>query len=194
MKKHNEGYVLPFVLVVLVVVCLVAVSLLTASLDNLKRQQASIDRMEAKYAAQGEIEKLVAGLEKGIESINLTVTISKPNSEGEPDDEAYDAAVEADAIACAEDNTGALVEEWIRSCGNVIDIQEETDGYVIRAEADGVEATLKITISTTVKFIESKVNTIDASKIDCSVIIGITTTSPVTYVSYTISATGGETE
>lgn len=68
MKKHNEGYVLPFVLVVLVVVCLVAVSLLTASLDSLKRQQSSIDHMKDQYAAQGLIEQDVAMLTIGVTS------------------------------------------------------------------------------------------------------------------------------
>lgn len=63
MKKRDEGYVLPLVLIVLVVICLIAVSLLTVSLNNLKNQQAMIDRMEDQYAAQGMIEEAVAGLQ-----------------------------------------------------------------------------------------------------------------------------------
>lgn len=60
MKKQNEGYVLPFVLVVTVVLCLVAVAVLSSALDNFTAQQDSIARMQDKYAAQGEIEKIVA--------------------------------------------------------------------------------------------------------------------------------------
>ena len=52
MKKHNDGYVLPFVLVVLVVVCFVAVTLMSSALTNLQRQKASVQRMEDKYVAQ----------------------------------------------------------------------------------------------------------------------------------------------
>lgn len=60
MKKHDEGYVMAFVMVVIVVLCLVAVSLMSISLRNLEAQNASIQRMEDKYAAMGEIEKVVA--------------------------------------------------------------------------------------------------------------------------------------
>lgn len=62
MKKHNEGYALVLVLVVITVLCLVAMAMMAASLKNLQNQQSSIARMEAKYEAQGEIEKVVAKL------------------------------------------------------------------------------------------------------------------------------------
>lgn len=71
MKKHDEGYVLAFVLVVMVVLCLVALSIMSISLRNLQNQQASIQRMEDKYAAQGAIEKVVAQLENATASIAL---------------------------------------------------------------------------------------------------------------------------
>lgn len=60
MKKRDEGYVLPLVLVVMVVLCLVAVSVMSFALNNYKSQQASVQRMQDQYAAQGEIEKVVA--------------------------------------------------------------------------------------------------------------------------------------
>ena len=62
MKKHNEGYALVLVLVVITVLCLVAMAMMAASLKNLQNQQSSIARMEAKYEAQGEIEKAIANL------------------------------------------------------------------------------------------------------------------------------------
>ena len=61
MKKHNEGYALVLVLVVITVLSLVAMAMTAASLRNLQNQQKSIERMEAKYTAQGEIEKVIAG-------------------------------------------------------------------------------------------------------------------------------------
>ena len=60
MRKHNEGYALVLVLVVMVVLSIVAVSLMSMGLRNLKAQQAVGERMADKYAAQGEIEKLIA--------------------------------------------------------------------------------------------------------------------------------------
>lgn len=66
MKKHDEGYALVLVLVVVTVLCLVAMAMMAASLKNLTNQQSSIERMQAKYQAQGEIEKVIAEIEKKI--------------------------------------------------------------------------------------------------------------------------------
>lgn len=73
MKKHDEGYVLAFVLVVMIVLCLVALSIMSISLRNLQNQQASIQRMEDKYAAQGAIEKVVAELSELTFEANETI-------------------------------------------------------------------------------------------------------------------------
>lgn len=62
MRKHDEGYALVLVLVVMVVLSIAATSLMSVGLRNLKGQQAVGDRMVDKYAAQGEIEKLIATL------------------------------------------------------------------------------------------------------------------------------------
>ncbi len=80
MKKHDEGYVLAYVTVVLLVFCLVATAILTGALKNLQAQQDAITRMQDKYAAQGMIEQVMAQLNGGtapdaiVDSENLTVT------------------------------------------------------------------------------------------------------------------------
>lgn len=66
MRKNNDGYVLPFVLVVMIVLCIISTSLMTAALRNLQMQQRFTERMVDKYAAQGEIEKAVAQLQQEI--------------------------------------------------------------------------------------------------------------------------------
>ena len=66
-KKHDEGYALIFVLVVMVVLSLISISLMTAALRNLQNQQAAVVQMEAKYEAQGKVEKVVVPKEsKGV--------------------------------------------------------------------------------------------------------------------------------
>lgn len=50
MKKHNEGYVLVLVLVVILVISLLSAAILSFSLKNLQNQQAAVDRMEEEYA------------------------------------------------------------------------------------------------------------------------------------------------
>lgn len=58
-KKHDEGYALVFVLVVMTVLSLISISLMTAALKNLQSQKTSVAQMEAKYEAQGEVEILL---------------------------------------------------------------------------------------------------------------------------------------
>lgn len=62
MRKHNEGYVLIYVLVVMVVMGLVATGVLTVSLNNYRAQQAAGQRMQELYEAEGIAEQLVAEL------------------------------------------------------------------------------------------------------------------------------------
>lgn len=60
MKKHDEGYVLAYVTVVLLLFCLIASMILTSAMKNMNNQQNSIAQMKDKYVAQGMIEKVVA--------------------------------------------------------------------------------------------------------------------------------------
>lgn len=62
-NKHNEGYTLPLVMVVLLVLAIVAVTIMTTSLKNMLRQQSFIEQMQAQYDAQGKIEMVVAKLQ-----------------------------------------------------------------------------------------------------------------------------------
>ena len=71
MKKHDEGYTLPLVMVVLLVLAIVAVTIMTTSMNNMLRQQDFIEQMQDQYAAQGEIEKIVAQLKNG-EEVQVT--------------------------------------------------------------------------------------------------------------------------
>lgn len=64
MKKHNEGYTLVLVLVVMLVLTTVATAILTFSVSNLKNQQAMVERMEAKYEAMGALEVIESKLHK----------------------------------------------------------------------------------------------------------------------------------
>ena len=95
MRKYNEGYTLPFVLVVFLVTSLVAVSILTVSIHNLHGQKASVDRMEAQYAAQGEIEKVTAILRDAVQSDGkLNISAGKLTSDYAPHAENTDFTLE----------------------------------------------------------------------------------------------------
>lgn len=60
MRKNNDGYVLPFVMVVMAVLCLAATSLLTLALSNMKLQTRNTERTKEKYVAVGAIECAVS--------------------------------------------------------------------------------------------------------------------------------------
>ena len=60
MKKHDEGYVLIYVTVVLILFSLIGSMILTSAMKNLNAQQAVITQMQDKYVAQGMIEQVVA--------------------------------------------------------------------------------------------------------------------------------------
>lgn len=60
MKRNNGGYVLVYVVVVIVILCILVPAACSNSLQNLKAQQASIERMQQLYAAEGQIEQFVA--------------------------------------------------------------------------------------------------------------------------------------
>ena len=60
MKKHNEGYVLIYVTVVLILFSLIGSMILTSAMKNLNAQQTAIAQMQDKYVAQGYIEQYLA--------------------------------------------------------------------------------------------------------------------------------------
>jgi len=68
MKKHDEGYALPFVLVVMTVLIIIALGVMGYAQRNLEAQKDSIVRMQEKYAAAGPIEQILAAAENGKEA------------------------------------------------------------------------------------------------------------------------------
>ena len=80
MKKHDEGYVLAYVTVVLLVFCLVATTILTGALQNLQNQQNAIAKMQDQYAAEGMIEQIVAQWSACVFAVDEPVKIDQTDS------------------------------------------------------------------------------------------------------------------
>ena len=101
MRKNNDGYVLPFVLVVMIVLCIMSASLMTAAFRNLQMQQKFTDRMVDKYAAQGEIEKAVAQLKQDLFTQDIVI---EDSASGAPTDEelAHKLGLTADKVRIIE--------------------------------------------------------------------------------------------
>lgn len=71
MRKHQEGYVLVYVMVAVVLLSLLGAAACSIAVNNLKAQQTSVARMKDEYAAEGEIEKFCAKI-KGSEYSDTT--------------------------------------------------------------------------------------------------------------------------
>lgn len=74
-RKGREGYVLLYVVVVIILLSVVAMTICTISLRNLQSQQASLERTRQLYAAEGEIERFVANVES--EALEVTAVESE---------------------------------------------------------------------------------------------------------------------
>lgn len=62
MKKHNEGYVLAFVLIVVAVLALISTAVSTVAVRNMETQQAAVKLMQDKYEVEGQIEQVLANI------------------------------------------------------------------------------------------------------------------------------------
>ena len=60
MRKNKDGYVLIYVVIVIIFLCIVAVGTCTVALNNLKTQTAYIEQMQDRYEAEGAIELYMA--------------------------------------------------------------------------------------------------------------------------------------
>ena len=66
MIKKNDGYILLYVMVVVMTLCILAASICASAVRNLKVQQHSVDHMKFVYEAEGVGERFVAELQKAV--------------------------------------------------------------------------------------------------------------------------------
>ena len=71
MKKHNEGYTLVLVLIIMLILSSLAASILTISLRNAQNQKNAAQRMAERYAVEGEINSVCWDLEAMVGSGDL---------------------------------------------------------------------------------------------------------------------------
>lgn len=61
--RKKDGYILAYVMFVLVFLCLVVVVVCSSALDNLTAQNAAVDRMEQRLEAESVAERIIAEIE-----------------------------------------------------------------------------------------------------------------------------------
>ena len=146
MKRHQEGYVLLYVVVVIAVMSIVAVAVASGAMSNMRAQEASIRRMQEQYTALGYIEELAAQIQEKT-SINEVMTIT-----GQKDGEQSKATIEWPSEADASTNTvsgtvTATAGSTTVTAQLTVEIESESGkttvsygGYTVSAAANGGDA------------------------------------------------------
>lgn len=116
MKKHDEGYVLAFVLIVIVVLCLVAVSMMTVALQNIQAQTASVKQMQNKYTAMGDLEIEQMNVESLIKSSIVVQATDTADALAEALDLESVKSITLDSWTPNVDSTSFVAKVIIESC------------------------------------------------------------------------------
>lgn len=125
MKKHDEGYVLVYVTVVLLIFCLVAAVLLTGAMRNLNYQQESIQQMKDQYEAAGQIEQVLANWDTWKSSLVQDKPVGTTDVNWQKVEDGYDliAARGNVQITCRIDKDGNCLSYRV----DTIEVPAETD-------------------------------------------------------------------
>lgn len=184
MKKNNDGYVLPFVLVVMIVLCIMSASLMTAAFRNLQMQQKFTDRMVDKYEAQGEIEKAVAQLKQDLFTQDIVI---EDSASGAPT-----AKELAESLGLTDDKVRILevtqadteTEEDETSEGDEQTDEKKSLDFTVSLDASSEATTIACELLISAKYTSEQVDGSATYKHTITV-------EKITYKSYEISTGGG---
>lgn len=174
--RKDDGYILVYVLVVFLVLSFAAVAICTGAVQNLRAQQASIERTQALYEAEGQIEHFVALLNE--------MEARAPVSAGD-----------SDATAAAAKT--AFWNDLTTLDGNLPQIQVDSastlDSLVVQSvSADGtakIDAELRVHLKLDVHAVPPADPSLPVSSYTCT----YTMSQDAVYQSYDISySTGGD--
>ena len=184
MKKNNDGYVLPFVLVVMIVLCIMSASLMTAAFRNLQMQQKFTDRMVDKYAAQGKIEKAVAQLKQDLFTQDIVI---EDSASGAPTAEelAHKLGLTADKVRIIEATRADIeTEEDETSEGDEQTDEKKSLDFTVSLDASSEATTIACELLISAKYTSEQVDGSATYKHTITV-------EKITYKSYEISTGGG---
>ena len=154
MKRKDGGYVLVYVMVVIVLLCALAAIVCSVALQNLKAQNASLERTRDLYTAEGLAEQFVGQVQQYKESGE------SGDTEYDSEEEAFQAAEKAadDAFETWRNEMTPSAEEWKRvdvteskETGTYTEVFEatiETVGGSIRLQAE-IEITFQVQVEVT---------------------------------------------
>lgn len=145
-KRNTEGFVLAYVMIVIAVVSAITMALTASTLNVLKAQEQSVERMQDKYEAMGRIELAVAHAEANASTqLGVSKTDSADNEISE--DFIADEYVKSDCLT--------FVNDALNTVNGIIDdssyydytaIDEDTLEFSIISSTDTIKvnATIKL--------------------------------------------------
>lgn len=141
-KRNTEGFVLAYVMIVIAVVSAITMALTTSTLNVLKAQEQSVERMQDKYDAMGRIELTVAHAEANASAVlDISVNGSCPNEITE--DEIEDLYVKSNCMAFVNNAMDLMGNTFNDPDGPVYysytHIDEDTLEFFLSSNSDTVE-------------------------------------------------------
>lgn len=176
MKRNDGGYVLVYVVVVIVILCLLVPAACANSLQNLKAQQASIERTRQLYEAEGQIERFVAEMLQ-----------RKPKGTiGEDDEDAAKAAAQEAFAAALGEASNAIPVSFTPPEGN----KWEQNTCKVSATAGSIGITAEIAANLTIH--TERHSAVNGEGVEVFEYYAYEITAcTISYTSYDISSTEG---
>lgn len=169
LRKEKGGYALLYVLVIVMVLVAISMMICTVALRNLQSQQAAVERMANKYAAQGEIEKIKAEIEK----LSLSGTGDR-----------------SAAISAYKEKLNEFREENAIKVDIPADfLSDADDSITISVKSGTTTVTAELNVNLTITTESAQEEQGETSATEESYIV---TTKSVTFAFYTIETTGGD--
>lgn len=193
--KQKNGYVLVYVMVVIVLLCTLAAIACSISLQNLKAQNASLERTQDLYTAEGLVEQFVGQVQQYNKNKTDTTEYGNQDEAKQAARDAAEAEFETwrNALTpCAESWESKSVSEQEDGYTEVFQATIQTVGGSIRLKAK-IEVTLQIKVVLT-KIPKSHINPDTGETIEDDPKWTYSYTAqvllPIKYLTYETSAAG----
>lgn len=176
--KKNDGYVIIYVVFVILFLCIIAVGTCTSALNNLKIQYASVKQMQDRYTAEGDIEQFMAEVCVAGEGIDSGGYLYSLLSEAESAAKARFPTIIGDTLNGRDISIAG--GSWANGSEYKVTLESSEGSSKVTSEV-----VFKVTIATPADTvtIEGEDQTYYAYKI---------TDVTSKYISYTLESTGGE--
>mgnify|MGYP007101878789 CR=1 FL=1 len=143
MKKHQEGYVLVYVLVILFVLTALCLVSSTVALRNWRVQNAAVKEMQDRYEAEGRVEVIASTLKgKSFETDEENAVDKLKEFINNSDDLSVDSTLDQGAVVVTADGAKAAYPVWCIHTEGSTRVQAELV-LALNVDLDSVDNSIK---------------------------------------------------